>query len=142
MPTPQQLRSAQLYADILEEIKVRTAAIDAGTGGRLPALPEPIIREHCFLQLRMICELIALGCLVAHGGIDGAELPRLQKQWAADKIIEELEKLNPHFYPQAARLEPDENGNPAVNAFHPPPFSKADLLDTYYKCGNYILKNG
>ncbi|MEO8683978.1 MAG: hypothetical protein ABI414_03965, partial [Devosia sp.] len=63
MATQEQLAASVLYANIMAEVKYRTDAIDAGTGGKLP-LSAPLIREFCYLQLRMICELIALGCLV------------------------------------------------------------------------------
>lgn len=76
--TDPKLEAASLYADLMNEVKVRIAAIDAGTGGLLGALPAPIVQEHCYLQLRMCCELIALGCLVAHGDITCRQGPQGQ----------------------------------------------------------------
>ena len=58
------------------------------------------IHELCFLQLRMLCELIALGCLTAHGDL---ETGKLKKAYEADEIIGRLQRLHPHFYPHAAR---------------------------------------
>jgi hypothetical protein len=64
MPTESQIAASHLYANLMEEIKIRTGAIDIGTSGQLP-LMAPLVTEFCFLQLRMICELIALGCKIA-----------------------------------------------------------------------------
>ena len=93
MPTPRQTQALNLYRGIMVEIRVRIAAIDSGTGNYLLTIPPQIVREHCYLQLRMICELIAFGCLVANGEIKEVQQPKLQKQWTADKIMEELERL-------------------------------------------------
>ncbi len=68
--TPDQLRARtlKLYLALMEEARVRLDAInhafqnDAG-------LPPRMVRETCYLQLRFLCEIIALGCLVAHGDI-------------------------------------------------------------------------
>src|ERR1700730_10759516 len=98
MPTQKQLQAAALYGGIMEEIKIRISAIDAGTGGLLPLSPV-IIREHCFLQIRIICELIALGVLVAHGDIEATKTSKLQKAWHAKEIMDALLKLHQDFYP-------------------------------------------
>jgi hypothetical protein len=66
--TQQQLDAANLYADLLEEAKVRIFSIDAVIGGGA-GIPDPLAREYAYLQLRMLCEVIALGCLVAHGDL-------------------------------------------------------------------------
>lgn len=61
-----------LYANIMQEIKIRIAAVDAETMNQLPVVP-PLVKEFCYLQFRMICEPIAVGCLVAHGDNSGAK---------------------------------------------------------------------
>ncbi len=57
-----------LYANLMEEAKIRIDALNMGLNGSV-VVPGQIIREFYFLQLRMLCELIALGCLVTHGDI-------------------------------------------------------------------------
>jgi hypothetical protein len=140
MATPRQIRAMHLYREIMDEIRIRLAAIDTGTGGYLVTLPPAIVREHCFLQIRMICELIALGCLVAHGDIEATQTKKLQTQWAADKIIGELERLHPDFYPAATKQTLNPHGYD-FNPVHPSPCTKSDLLRIYYKCGD-ILHRG
>jgi hypothetical protein len=87
--TKQQHDASMLYADLLEEAKIRIASIDAAISGRA-GLSAPLVREYSYLQLRMLCELIALGCLTAHGEIKATQAPKLQKEYAADKIIKRL----------------------------------------------------
>jgi hypothetical protein len=58
----------------------------------------------------MLCELIALSCLVAHGDI---QLPRqLRKAYAADDMLKQLEALHPNYYPRPQRRE--DGGPPPV----------------------------
>src|SRR5712664_2962101 len=94
--TQQQLDAASLYADLLEEAKGRIFSIDAAIGGRA-GIQGPLAREYAYLQLRMLCEVIALGCLVAHGDLSAAQATKLQKEYAADKIIKRLDGLHANF---------------------------------------------
>ena len=59
-----------LYAALMEEVKIRIDVIKIIVGTTPVPMPSTLMREYCFLQLRMICELIALGCLTAHGEIE------------------------------------------------------------------------
>ena len=87
-----------LYAELLEEAKARITIIENVLNGRGDFHPV-VKREFCFLQLRMLCELIALGCLVAHGDITALRLHQVRKNYKADEIIKQLEKLRAYFYP-------------------------------------------
>ena len=78
-----------LYAGMMEEIKLRISSIEYATSGLLHFHPV-IIREFAYLQLRMICELIALGCLVAHGDVPATKSKMLSKVWQADEILKRL----------------------------------------------------
>ena len=82
--TKEQMASIQLYADLLGEAKIRIGIINHFITGKAE-LPGPLIRQSAFLQLRMLCELIALGCLVAHGDI--TRRTKLRKEWSAYRII-------------------------------------------------------
>src|SRR5438477_5038488 len=96
MPTQKQQHTLQLYADLMEEVKHRNRSVTETLRNK-SGHPGPIVREFCYLQLRMLCELIALSCLVAHGDI---QLPRqLRKAYAADDMLKQLEALHPNYYP-------------------------------------------
>ena len=74
-------------------------------------------KKSCFLQLRMLCELIAVACVAAH---ENKTTGQLLKYYEPHKIFAELAKLNASFYPQPVILEilrdrvsrttPHENG--------------------------------
>jgi len=86
------------YSMLMEEAKYRLLAMDTALGGRT-GLPKGAIREFCFLELRMLCELIALGCLTAHGDL---KTSKLKTSYEADRIIRSLQKLHPDFFPVGA----------------------------------------
>jgi hypothetical protein len=88
----------------------------------------------------MVCELIALGCLVAHGDITAHKSKKLHKQWAADKIIEELEALHPEFFPVTVRKTVLPAGviNFQLDAVVPHPLPKAEFLKLYHQCGEVL----
>jgi hypothetical protein len=88
-----------LYASLMEEAKGRIEAIDH-TLQHKTGLADQLEREFCTLQIRMLCELIALGCLVAHGDI---RTGKLSKTHRAHHIIVGLERLHPQFYPRPVR---------------------------------------
>jgi hypothetical protein len=131
-----------LYANLMQEVKVRLEAINVGLTGQTN-LPSPIARETCYLQLRMICELIALGCLVAHGDISAIKLEKFRKEWSAEKIINALSALHPDFYPRPViQKKSEELGvnwhfDSVASGF----LTKAELLELYGKCGD-ILHRG
>jgi hypothetical protein len=100
MPTKEQIAAQGLYANILEEIKLRISAINHCTLGRSGLAP-PFVKDFCYLQIRMLCELVALGCLVAHGDVKETSTNSMRRQWSADKIMDSLERLHPDFYPKA-----------------------------------------
>ena len=129
----QEARKIGLYTAIMEEIKFRIAAIEGLHRGNVN-IHVALINEMSFLQLRMICELIALGCLVAHGDIE--ETTSLQKEWSADKIIDKLSLLHADFYPV-----PIESVIAAGTVFSGVAhgfLKKADLLALYGRCGGML----
>ena len=92
-------------------------------------MPEVAVREYCFLQLRMLCELIALGCLTAHGDL---QTGKLKDEYKADKILSRLQQLHSDFYPYAATrteagIELRKDG-----------FTKEELTKLYWKCGDVL----
>jgi hypothetical protein len=91
------------YRDLMLEIKERTLSIGHVASGRT-GLHGPLTREFCFLQLRMICECIALSCLVAHGDLAEIQASRFQKETAADLLMKKLEGLHSDFFPYPVRF--------------------------------------
>jgi hypothetical protein len=104
----------------MREAKARILLIGSLLAGQVQTangfVPSAFVREIGFLQFRMLCEGVALACLVAHGDIQEAQSPKIQKLWEASKIMEELDKLHPDFYPHATHLKSSVavDGSPAL----------------------------
>lgn len=133
--TPKQQASIDLYSKLMEEAKLRMNGIQMALAGST-ILANPLVREFCFLQLRMLCELTALGCLVAHGDIN--ETTKLKNEWAADRIMKSLETLHPHFYPQPCLQRTDGDGIFNVTPLKGGFLTKPELLRMYGACGNSL----
>jgi hypothetical protein len=136
MATQADLDAAQVYTAIMEEAKFRALSINTLTVPGL-ALPVSLLREFCFLQLRMLCELIALGCLVAHGDIKETKSPTFQKAYNAGDIVKRLEKLHPTFYPSPRKLE-FSPGHVHLADYDREFLTKSELLTLYGKCGDAL----
>jgi hypothetical protein len=128
---PSKYRQAlDLYSELMEEAKFRLLAMDKALEGDT-GLPEAAIIEFCFLQLRMLCELIALGCLMAHGDL---KTGKLKNAYEADKIIRRLHDLHSKFYPFAATLDLDQyQVRPKLGGL-----TKEELAKLYWRCGNVL----
>jgi hypothetical protein len=55
-----------LYYALMWEAKGRIRSVEMIANGRTAFFSPMAARESCFLQLRMLCELIALACVAAH----------------------------------------------------------------------------
>lgn len=119
----------------MKEVKVRIAAIDLALAGDT-RLPGPIVREFCYLQLRMICELIAFCCLIAHGDIEKAK--KLKKEYSAGAIMNALENLHPDFYPVPVIRTKRPNGFWHLERATLDHLKKADLITLNAKCGDVL----
>jgi hypothetical protein len=80
----------------MEEVKWRVQVINSAQTLPFPR-PAPAI-ELSYLQLRLICEAIALGCLLVHGDIPQSRTGHLKKEYHAGRIINALEKLHSTFF--------------------------------------------
>jgi len=138
MRSQRRMEALKLYAELMEEVKLRLTAIEMATMGRTN-LGSPFVREFCYLQLRMICELIALGCLTAHGDIQATQSSKLRKEYSADRIIAKLDELNPEFYPRPVT---ESAPTPPLRAHFIPRLegflTKAELPVLVGKCGDVL----
>src|SRR5579863_276223 len=87
----------------MSEIKIREHAIVTMLTTQSP-VPAQVTYESCYLQFRLICELIALGCLALHGDIDTANTKQMNGLWNADQIMKRLSRVHPDFYPKPILL--------------------------------------
>ncbi len=128
------------YRGLLIEIKYRIEAIDSVLGGQVP-LRAKIAEETVYLQLRMICELIAIGCLIIHGDLS-AKSSDLLKSYKADWILGKLEKMHPRFYPVALENH-DKQTNPPEWIHKTEGFlSRKELIELYNRHAGEKLHRG
>jgi hypothetical protein len=66
--TPSLSPDHQIYADLMDEARLRIHAMRDAIAERDHWVPR-LLQEFAYLQLRMLCEIIAVGCLVAHGDV-------------------------------------------------------------------------
>jgi hypothetical protein len=138
MATSKQIQAIDLYRILMFEARQRIETLNFILAGGT-RLADAIVRELCYLQLRMLCENIALGCLVAHGDIVESQVKNFEQEWSAERIIEKLEKLNPHFFPQQMVIGTTHDGRPSITAnTKPNALKKDDLPKLYAICGGFL----
>ena len=130
-----------LYSNLMEEVKSRQAVINtAGSGKLSDLLPSRAVEELCYLQLRMICELIALSCLIVHGDIEATQTSKMQKKYEADWLLNALSQLHENFYPRPSRQILDEktgrpvNVEPITSGY----LTRDKLKMLYHECGDVL----
>jgi hypothetical protein len=136
VPTQADLDAARVYTSIMGEAKFRALSINTITSSAV-GLPVPLLREYGFLQLRMLCELIALGCLVAHGDIEETQGSAFQTEYKAGVIIKRLEKLHPNFYP-SPRKPIFSPGHVHLADYDREYLTKGELLGLYGRVGDVL----
>lgn len=127
----------ELYVILMEELKRRRNVVADVLQGKF-SLPQGIAVELCYLQLRMICELIALACLAAHGDIPATKSGKMQKAFAPGTILNELEKLHPVFYPVPGEQIRSKDGSISVRPIKEGFLTKDQLLQLWAKCGDRL----
>src|ERR1035437_2556376 len=136
-PFPQQRPLRELYCALMEELKRRRNIVADLVQQKFP-LPVGIAMELCYLQLRMICELIALGCIAAHGDIPATRSGKMQKAFAPGTILPELETLHPEFYPVPGKQIRRPNGKIKLEKVTTPYLTKDELLSLWSECGKWL----
>jgi len=84
----------------MAEIKKRTTVVFALLNKERDVMYKATHIESMVLQVRMITELIALGTLAANRPIFEENQRKFEKHWDPVKVLKDVEKLNPNFYPK------------------------------------------
>lgn len=136
-PFPEQRPLRELYLLLMEELKRKRNLVADIVAQKYP-LPIGISLELRYLQLRMICELIALGCLAAHGDIPATRSGKMQKAWSPGTILPELEKLHWNFYPIPGKQIKLPDGKIRIDKVTTPYLTTDELLKLYAECGDRL----
>jgi hypothetical protein len=125
------------YATLMEEIKRRYSIIDKVLIGPFTMDPRTA-EEFCLLHLRMICELIAIGCLVVNGDIKETRSGKITGLYQADAIIKALGHLHPDFYPRPGKEFVYSDGKVEILGVETGFLTKSELVRLYHKCGEVL----
>ncbi|MWV27064.1 hypothetical protein [Aurantiacibacter rhizosphaerae] len=128
----------------MEELKARVNTIDEIVGGiRRPKDAKDERHNHflfegLYLHLRKVCELIALSMLLVHRMDGSANAGRLLKEWRADRLIDELTRMNPIGFPKRIdRVDALPGTTHEVNE-NPPLFTAKEIKALYHRCGDLM----
>jgi len=92
------------YVRLMEDIKVRVAAINTIAEGRR-SVGSPGLDSECIaVQLRKIIEQIAFASLCANRQKYAAAHNEFEKEWNAKRLLKNLAQINHDFYPFPVRF--------------------------------------
>jgi hypothetical protein len=128
------------YADVMTEIKHRSRVIDHFISGKNSLIYMQTTVETIGLQFRKILELIAFASLTANKKLYANAYANFSKHWEASKLVGNLRRLNPDFYPVPIIATP--HPAPHIRGVFAPRtegFLTADqLIKAHGRCGKLL----
>ena len=101
-------------------------------------IPFPYAREFVYLQLRQVCELIALGCLQLLGDLPISSSKSIKTEWNAQKIMNLLSKSHSGCFPQCVmRVKSDHGWEIKVN-HDSDALTYSEFISLYNECGRHL----
>ena len=128
------------YANVMNEIKRRTRVIYSFLNKERDAVYTAVNIELMCLQIRKILELIALASLVANQRIFLKKVQNLQSMWNAKFILNDIEKINPNFYPNPIDEVPSKEKGIVSDWIDVKEgyLTKEEFIKVYEKCGKIL----
>jgi hypothetical protein len=90
---------AKIYSTCMDEIKTRINIILTFNDGKLTTGSDVTNIEFICLQFRKVLELIALASIAPNKEEYSKQSVKFHKDWHAKRILKDLERINPDFYP-------------------------------------------
>lgn len=125
------------YAELMSAIKQRHHLLMRLIENQA-RMPDWCVIEFTQLQVRKICETLAMACLVAHGDIEGTRSAKITKSYQADFIMNALEKLHPNFYPRPVKQIVKNGLAVAMEDIKTGFLTKADILKSYHTAADFL----
>jgi len=129
------------YRDNLFDIKMRTSVITEHLNGTTSTKYLITEVEYLCLQFRKILELIALSSMIANKEEYSKQHEKFAKHYNARMILQDLERINPNFYPRPTKQVLKEvdgermfNLQPVIDGF----LTREEFLVIYEKCGGML----
>lgn len=135
--------NVQLYCDLMMEIRYRASAVANLQRPDAERIPDFVRVESLVLQVRKIMELVALGSLVFNESAYKNAYQSFEKHSHADRILRDLERVNPHFYPRPAKqskseIEGVDHHLAIADETDDSYMRKRDFSKVYEKCGGLL----
>jgi hypothetical protein len=136
-------RDTDKYLDCLVQIKTRTEIIRQELALIAASKEQDYLEikvEFLCLQLRKILELIALSSLVANKEEYAKQREKFSKDWNANLIFKDLERINPNFYPVPTNQTPSRiegvifDLQPISEEY----LTQKDFIEIFNKCGGVL----
>ena len=119
----------------MEDLKRRLSLVKAVSAGQISLGPEDFNYELVSGQLRKILELIAFASLTANKERYSEVHKDFRSHWNAKRLLKNLRKINPGFYPRPIRLIHQcgraKHFAPVEAGF----LTEAEFVTLYDKCG-------
>lgn len=125
-----------LYLRNMQKVKWRLQAIEEIKSKKRTTSFEHTNIEFCVLQIRKILELIALSSLVSDADIYKEQLNNVEKMWNARLILNDIERINPKFFPQPICIDPLNTS--IWNKRQEPSLTRDSFVRIYERCGKYL----
>ncbi len=87
------------YMHCMEEVRMRLKLIKSIGAHKVATGNDMFDIELVFVQFRKALEVVAFGSLIANKDKYAANHARFAEHWKARLMLQELEKINPDFYP-------------------------------------------
>ena len=125
------------YLALMQEIKDRTNAIWMAASNQLSVHPR-IRVELSYLQLRMVCELIALASVMAHGDLGVVLDPKIREEDRPGALLKMLGKIHQECYPRPFKQCLDSRGEHTAKDLTDGFLTRDELPKLYGLCGNEL----
>ena len=140
MATESNHKARETYQALMIEAKARAMSINTLVNDQR-GIPSPLVREYAFLQIRMLCEIIGLACLVAHGDLVEKSSNKLKKAYSPGEIIAALDLLHDDFFPVPIDPKKTATGWHMAECTGGPFLAKSEIAKLWARCGD-ILHRG
>ncbi|MFW9331783.1 hypothetical protein ACN6AX_00940 [Paenibacillus polymyxa] len=125
----------QKYLRCMEEVKARIEVIETQM---LKTNVTILDIEFIYLQLRKIVELIMFSSIAANKNEYRKQYRDFRTHWNAKRILENLSKINPNFYPMPSRLGYNNKQQGIVEPVSEGYLMKNDLIKLNKWCGEIL----
>ncbi len=130
-------QNLQRYLNQMALIKKRQSVIDNVLNKRTTTGYRYSDVEICVLEIRKIIELIAMGSMVSNIEEYSKLHDKYQNDWNARFIFNDIERINPHFYPEPITI--DKSGEhdrfvPISSGY----LTKEEAIKVYEKCNAFL----